>query len=79
MERGLFENHAQNFNFTNQPICFCYSKRAVTDVQNSGKICILDVEIDGVKNLKKTDLNPRFVFIKPPSMEVLVSYFRLFL
>ena len=49
------------------------SKKAVLDVLSSGKICILDVEMDGVKNLKKTHLNPRFVFIKPPSMEVLVS------
>ena len=49
-----------------------HSKKAVKDVRNSGKICILDVEIDGVRNLKKTDLNPRFVFIKPPSLEILV-------
>jgi len=42
------------------------SKKAVKEVQESGRICILDVEIEGVKNLKKTDLNPRFVFIKPP-------------
>ncbi len=48
------------------------SKKAVIDVQSSGKICILDVEMDGVKNLKKTHLNPRFVFVKPPSMEILV-------
>lgn len=47
------------------------SRKAVQDVQNQGKICILDVEIEGVKNLKKTDLNPRFVFLKPPSLEVL--------
>jgi len=47
------------------------SRKAVQDVQNQGKICILDVEIEGVKNLKKTDLNPRFVFLKPPSIEVL--------
>ena len=42
------------------------SKKAVKDVQDQGKICILDVEVEGVKNLKKTDLNPRFVFIRPP-------------
>lgn len=42
------------------------SKKAVKDVQDKGKICILDVEIEGVKNLKKTDLNPKFVFIRPP-------------
>lgn len=53
------------------------SKKAVIDVQSSGKICILDVEMDGVKNLKKTHLNPRFVFVKPPSMETLVCLFNL--
>ena len=47
------------------------SKKSVQDVQNKGRICILDVEIEGVKNLKKTDLNPRFVFVKPPSIEAL--------
>ncbi|XP_035216711.1 guanylate kinase-like isoform X5 [Stegodyphus dumicola] len=49
------------------------SKKAVKNVQNQGRICILDIEIEGVKNIKKTDLNPRFIFIKPPSIEVLVS------
>ncbi|XP_054155081.1 guanylate kinase-like [Oppia nitens] len=52
------------------------SKKAVKDVQNSGRICILDVEIEGVKNLKKTDLNPRFVFIKPPNMDILEKRLR---
>lgn len=46
------------------------SKKAVKDVQDQGKICILDVEIEGVKNLKKTDLNPRFVFIRPPGSSI---------
>jgi len=52
------------------------SKRAVKEVQDKGRICILDVEVEGVKNLKKTDLNPRFVFIQPPSMTVLESRLR---
>jgi len=43
------------------------------DVHNSGKICVLDVEIDGVRNLKRTHLNARYVFIKPPTVDVLVS------
>ena len=42
------------------------SKQAVKDVQDEGKICILDLEMEGVKNLKKSDLNPSFVFIRPP-------------
>ncbi|KPM03179.1 guanylate kinase-like protein 1 [Sarcoptes scabiei] len=32
--------------------------------------------MDGVKNLKKTNLNPRFVFIKPPNLEALEERLR---
>ena len=42
------------------------SIESVNDVQNQGKICILDLELNGVINLKKSNLNPRFVFVKPP-------------
>ncbi|XP_003747018.1 guanylate kinase [Galendromus occidentalis] len=52
------------------------SKRAVRDVMNSGRICILDIEIEGVKNVKNTDLNPTYVFIKPPSLQVLEDRLR---
>ncbi|OLY79390.1 Guanylate kinase [Smittium mucronatum] len=44
---------------------------AVRRVASSGRICILDIEIEGVKQIKKTDLNARFVFVCPPSLEVL--------
>ena len=44
------------------------SKKAVQDVLSSGRICVLDVDIQGVKNLKKTDLKPLYLFIKPPSL-----------
>ncbi|UYV75397.1 hypothetical protein LAZ67_13000125, partial [Cordylochernes scorpioides] len=59
-----------------QPDWWVCSKKAVQDVQKQGRICILDIEIDGVRNIKKTDLNPRYVFIKPPSMEVLEQRLR---
>jgi guanylate kinase len=42
--------------------------RAVVD---TGKICILDIDMQGVKSVKATDLDPRYIFIKPPSLEVL--------
>ena len=29
--------------------------------------------LKGVRSLKKTDLNPVFVFVRPPSLEILVS------
>lgn len=52
------------------------SKKSVSDIQNKGKICILDIEIDGVRNIKKTDLKPYYIFIKPPSLEILEKRLR---
>lgn len=47
------------------------SKRAVEEVRRTGKICVLDIEIEGVKQVKKTDLDPLLVFVMPPSIEEL--------
>ncbi|KAL0851268.1 hypothetical protein ABMA28_007103 [Loxostege sticticalis] len=47
------------------------SKRAVDDVRRTGKICVLDIEIEGVKQVKTTDLDPLLVFVMPPSIEEL--------
>ncbi|XP_046648044.1 guanylate kinase-like isoform X2 [Daphnia pulicaria] len=52
------------------------SKKAVEDVQRSNKICILDIDTQGVKLIKETSLNPIFIFMKPPSMEVLEKRLR---
>jgi len=52
------------------------SKKSVRDVQKQGKICILDVDIKGVYNLKKTDLNPRCIFIQPPNLKELEKRLR---
>lgn len=41
------------------------------EVQKAGKICVLDIETEGVKQIKKSSLNPLFIFIKPPSVEEL--------
>ena len=53
-------------------LCFLYSKKAVDDVKKTGRICILDIEMQGVKSVKETDLDPKYIFIKPPNLEVLV-------
>lgn len=52
------------------------SKSSITDVQAQNLICILDVDIQGVKNIKKTDLNPIYISIQPPSMEILEKRLR---
>ncbi|XP_032528887.2 guanylate kinase isoform X1 [Danaus plexippus] len=52
------------------------SKRAVEDVRCTGKTCILDIEIEGVKQIKQTDLDPLLVFVMPPSIEQLEKRLR---
>uniref|UniRef100_A0A8C7CSH6 Guanylate kinase n=1 Tax=Oncorhynchus kisutch TaxID=8019 RepID=A0A8C7CSH6_ONCKI len=52
------------------------SKCAVQDVRAKGLICILDVDIAGVRHIKETDLDPIYVSIQPPSIEVLEERLR---
>ncbi|KAJ8926554.1 hypothetical protein NQ314_021070 [Rhamnusium bicolor] len=35
------------------------------------KVCVLDIDMQGVRQVKNTDLNPWSIFIKPPSLESL--------
>ena len=38
-------------------------------MQHQGKVCVLDIEIEGVKQVRNSDrLNPLLVFINPPSV-----------
>lgn len=46
------------------------------DIQKQGKICILDVDIKGVRSLKNTDLNPKCIFVSPPNLQVLEQRLR---
>ncbi|XP_060940453.1 guanylate kinase [Limanda limanda] len=52
------------------------SKAAVQDVQAKNLICILDLDMQGVRNIKGTDLNPMYISIQPPSMAVLEKRLR---
>ncbi len=58
--------------------CICIrSKAAVEKVWSEGKICVLDIDTQGVKQMKsKPDLDPIFIFIKPPSLDVLEKRLR---
>jgi guanylate kinase len=49
---------------------------AVESVQSSGKVCILDIDVQGVKHVKKSSLDPFYIFIAPPSMEQLEARLR---
>lgn len=52
------------------------SKKAVEDVTQTGKICILDVDLQGVKSIKETDLRARYVFIKTRNLKILEERLR---
>lgn len=75
MERAIANGEFLEFTEFSSNI-YGTSKKAVQNVQNQGKICILDIEIEGVKTIKKTDLNPRYIFIKPPSVDILEKRLR---
>jgi guanylate kinase len=55
---------------------FHFSYRAVETVKQHGKVCVLDIEIEGVKQIRNSDLNPLYVFIEPPSLEELEKRLR---
>ncbi|XP_053985287.1 guanylate kinase-like isoform X3 [Hylaeus volcanicus] len=52
------------------------SKSAVEDVQQAGKVCVLDIEMQGVKQIKQSSLDPLYIFIKPPSVDELEKRLR---
>ncbi|KAG5653320.1 hypothetical protein H0H81_001060 [Sphagnurus paluster] len=49
------------------------SFETVGQVQLLGRRCILDIEAQGVRQIKNTNLNPVYLFISPPSMVALRS------
>ncbi|PIO64734.1 guanylate kinase domain protein [Teladorsagia circumcincta] len=51
-------------------------KKAVSDVEQTGKICVLDIELQGVRNIKNTHLNARYILIRTPTLEILESRLR---
>mmetsp|Transcript_45825 Transcript_45825/g.74774 ORF Transcript_45825/g.74774 Transcript_45825/m.74774 type:complete len:317 (-) Transcript_45825:129-1079(-) len=52
------------------------STQAVRDVISQGKVCILDIDVQGAEAVKRTNLNPFLIFIKPPSLEILEKRLR---
>jgi len=49
---------------------------AVASVQQKGQICVLDIDAQGVRNVKKSSLEPYYLFIAPPSMAELEKRLR---
>ncbi|XP_040895750.1 guanylate kinase 1b [Toxotes jaculatrix] len=75
MEEGISKGEfIENAEFSGN--MYGTSKSAVEDVLAKNLICILDVDIQGVKRIKETDLNPIYISIQPPSMEILEKRLR---
>lgn len=58
------------------------SKQTIIDQTTSGSIVLLDIEMEGVKQLKEeqakgaSQIDPRFVFVRPPSLAMLETRLR---
>ncbi|TDH65609.1 hypothetical protein CCR75_000696 [Bremia lactucae] len=66
IESGLFLEHAEVHGNL-----YGTSKRAVQDVQRKGRICILDIDVQGAQQVKKSGISAKYLFIAPPSLEAL--------
>jgi len=58
------------------PHFLLHSIEAVKSVQAKGQVCILDIDVQGARNVKKSSLNPYYIFVAPPSMEDLEARLR---
>ncbi|PHH88891.1 hypothetical protein CDD83_6903 [Cordyceps sp. RAO-2017] len=52
------------------------SKMTIEDQTRKGRVVLLDIEMEGVKQIKQSDMEARYVFIAPPSLDVLESRLR---
>jgi len=66
LHQGGFIEHAE---FSDN--LYGTSFMAVERVQAEGRRCLLDIESQGVMLIKKTKLDPVYLFISPPNMESL--------
>ncbi|MCJ1260900.1 hypothetical protein MMC22_000764 [Lobaria immixta] len=69
-ERGFIEHAQFGGNYYGTSI------KAVKDVAEKGRICVLDIEMEGVKQVKTTELNARILLLSPPSLAVLEERLR---
>lgn len=52
------------------------SVNSVQSVQSNNLICLLDIDIQGARNVKKSTLDAHYLFIAPPSMDELEKRLR---
>lgn len=52
------------------------SRQGVQDVLRGGKICLLDIDVQGCRTVRRSDLHPFTIFIMPPSLDELEARLR---
>lgn len=57
-------------------LIFTISIQSVESVQSQSLICLLDIDVQGAQNVKKSTLDAYYLFIAPPSMDELESRLR---
>ncbi|KAL8365257.1 hypothetical protein RB595_004182 [Gaeumannomyces hyphopodioides] len=62
IERDKFVEHAQ-FGSNN----YGTSKATIEEQTAKGQVVVLDIEMEGVKQVKKSSIEARYVFVSPPS------------
>ncbi|KAG2392750.1 hypothetical protein C9374_011475 [Naegleria lovaniensis] len=72
VDDGLFIEHANVHGNL-----YGTSFQAVREVQNQGKCCVLDIDIQGARQVRSNkELNPLVLFVKPPTMDILEQRLR---
>ncbi|KAF8927646.1 P-loop containing nucleoside triphosphate hydrolase protein [Dissophora ornata] len=52
------------------------SKTAVQDVIDHGKVCLLDIDLQGVRRVRESGLPARYIFVRPKSLRTLEERLR---
>ncbi|KAI0973054.1 guanylate kinase [Xylaria arbuscula] len=52
------------------------SKATIQEQTAKGKVVVLDIEMEGVKQIRKSSIDARFVFVKPPTFDDLEKRLR---
>mmetsp|Transcript_17218 Transcript_17218/g.20877 ORF Transcript_17218/g.20877 Transcript_17218/m.20877 type:complete len:261 (-) Transcript_17218:1378-2160(-) len=71
IEEGAFIEYAHVHNNI-----YGTSYQSVKDVVSEGKVCILEIDIQGAEKVKNSDLVPRTLYIAPPSVSELEKRLR---
>lgn len=71
IQHGAFVEHAQ---FSGNR--YGTSKNTINQILNENRVPVLDIEMEGVKQIKESQIAARYIFIAPPSLDILEQRLR---